>query len=519
MASEIAASNSPLALVETSMPPTPAPRHATLPAADANSETTISRPIEMDSEDSEDKANRSVPAASQPAPLPHAIRGNLTPTPPPTSSHLSSPPLTVDARSEDIRLVEKDDLALTQQRIDDATPEELRSMVTRLLPFLQDARTDAAHYRLQYQMLTIESAEAVERIQVEMDMAQRELEVLQTSEQQQRQPLAAQHPSPPRPIQDPNVRSVHVDLYSAMLQDIRDLKSHSAHQEMTIAYQKRMIIQQENEISTLNDRCKLLRERLQENRDHLNRYRRAPAGLDSTPRSERGTPYHASSVHRGAPATPSTYSREQRPFAALLHATDLMSQDSSPPAPRTPKRKRGQGPAVGSPIRPSIPATPQTLQPKTLRNVYETPQSSHHATHLKAPMSAPAARTNLFTDRAKPTSSNRNGPTRGHESDGTVSASNDSEAETEVPEHDDDLAESQASLLASQLLRTPTRPPRKERPVSGSLGPPPLPLTQTRLHGRVQKEGVQREDPGRQAKKARGGNLSGLGIQGIDEVR
>ena len=410
---------------------------------------------------------------------------SITPSTQPPASHLSSPPPTVGACIDTPRQVAKDALLLSDQEVDEASAEDLRSIVSRLLPALQEARTDAASYKLQYQMLTIETADVVERIHVEMDMAQRELEVLQTAEQETVEPVPA--PAPPMPDVDPSLRSVHVDLYNSMIKDIRDFKARNAHHETTIAHQKRMIVQQESEIATLSDRVLLLRERLQENRDHLNRYRRTSTAPLATPRTETNTP-HRLPVHSAH------YSQGQRPFAALLHATDIMSNET-PATPVTPKRKRGYV--------PSTPVTPKTVQPTMSRPIYETPRSSQFD-RFKTPMSAPAPKMAAFTNRISSI-------VDAHESDGTVSASDDSEAETEVPDHEQDFQDSRASLFASDLLRTPTRSSGQHRGTNLQHDP----LTQTRLFGQVIKGGPDRHDAARQAKRARPEDSVGLDIAGF----
>lgn len=481
-------------------PVTPAPEHATLPtmAALASAATATADNTKHPQIFGLDKARETPPLSSQLAPS-----RSMTPISRPSTAHLSSPPPTVTALPSVARQVEKESLSFSPNYISQASPERLRSIIADLLPALQEARTDAAHHKLQHQMLAIESAEVVERIQVEMDMAQAEREVLQSGDQQQG-PAEVQHQlSPAKAEVDPNVRSVHVDLYNAMVNEIQDLKTRNMHHESTIAQQKRMIVQQESEIASMTDRIGLLRERLQENREHLNRYRRPSAAPEGTPRSERSTPYRTQ--HRDMSAT---YSREHRPFDALLHATDLMSH-TSPSAPQTPKRKRD--------YRPSAPLTPQTVQPRTSRNVYETPQSNRH-THLKVPMSAPAPRMGSLTGRIPSATQ----PQRGHESDGTVSATDDSEAETDVPGRED-MPESRASREAAELLRTPTRSPpqqymQQQQPRSVSGGQP---LTQSRLFGQVKKSSLpqhqQREDAEPHAKRPRGNSI-GLGIAGYRET-
>lgn len=394
-----------------------------------------------------------------------------------TTSHLSSPPPIVGASAN----VAGNDGKGAGLALDDPVG---RDFVDQLNDENVHLKSQVQHWRLQHKMLAIESAEMLERVLVENNLDSRERDVLQATDQQhdtaEHQPAAAQS------MADPTVREIHIDLYNAMMKEIQDLKTRNIRHESTIAHQKTIIVQQENEIASMNDRITLLRERLQENRDHLNRYRRP----DHTPKSERSTQYQVT-PNRGAIHRP-----PQRPFAALLHATHLMNHDASPSAPTTPKRKRDYAPAM--------PVTPKTAQPALSRNIYETPQSSR-TFHPRVPMSAPAPRMAPLTTRAPETAL----PQRDNDSDGTVSAPDDSEAETEVP--DEHVGESQASLLAGQLLLTPTRP-AAQRSVRGNTS-----LTQSRLFGQVKKSIVQDDHDQRQTKKARTEDPVGLGIAGFRE--
>lgn len=337
------------------------------------------------------------------------------------------------------------------ERLQQAQPDELRSMVTGLLTSLQQARTDAAHYKLQHRMLAIESAEAVERIQVEMNMAQREIEVLNTSDFVEPRVIRVPQPS------DPGMRHVHVDMWNSMLHETQRLQSQNAQLEQSLSQHKRMVVQQESEIATLNDRISLLRERLRENRSHLTRYRRAAGFLDS--------PRRSSSAH----STPwSAHSRPQPPFAALLHASDLMSERATM-SPRTPRRKRASS---------TTPTTPQTLQPALPRNMYETPQSLQSMRHLQVPQTAPPLRGPLFHSTMT-----------GHQSTASdallLATAEDSEAETEVPEQSKDLVEDQASLVEA-----PQTPVRGQK-ASSTYRPNAV---QKKLFDQVKKAGVQRDE-------------------------
>lgn len=329
-------------------------------------------------------------------------------------------------------------IVLSDDYVQRAQPDELRAIIASLTPLLQEARTDAAHHKLQYRMLAIESTEAMERIQVEMDMAQRETDLLNTVEAVEARIVSA----PQKP--DPNIRHVHADIWDSMIKETHSLKSQNAQLEQLVSQHKRMVVQQESEIATLNDRISLYRERLRENRSHLNRYRHAAGFLDSPHKSH------------SAQSTPwSARQRNQPPFAALLHASDLMSERGSV-SPRTPRRKR------------AISITPIP---------YQTPQTLQSTRHLQVPQTAPPLRGPQFQpfDPTQPLSS----PRRQTHILEQVLAAEDSEAETDVP--DDNVAGN-----SSSLPRTPTRAQKTSVRI-------PSNAAQQRLFGPVRKPSIQQD--------------------------
>lgn len=322
-------------------------------------------------------------------------------------------------------------IVLSEEYVQQAQPDELRAIVASLMPLLQEARTDAAHHKLQYQMLAIETNEAMERIQVEMDMTQRETDLLKTNDPVERPLVRANHES------DPSIRRVHTDIWNAMLEETRSLKSQNAQLEQLVAQHKRMVVQQESEIATLNDRITLYRERLRENRSHLNRYRRA-AGYPESP-------------YKSSPWT--TRERDQPPFAALLHASDLIS-GRSPTTPQTPTRRRRAA---------SITPMP-----------YETPQTLQSTRYLQVPQTAPPLR----NSQHQPSISERLASTK-HQTTvlNQVLIGEESEAEPDVFDED------------SEAPKTPTRGPKKSSFRNISSG-----AVQQRLFGQVRKASNQ-QDP------------------------
>ncbi|KAG9536523.1 hypothetical protein KCU79_g21163, partial [Aureobasidium melanogenum] len=205
-----------------------------------------------------------------------------------------------------------DTFVLSEHHVQQAQPDELRAIIARLMPLVQEARSDAAHHKLQYHMLAIETNEAMERIQVEMDMAQRETDLLKANDPVEPRISRADHHV------DPSIRRVHADIWDSMVKESQTLKSQNVQLEQLVSQHKRMIVQQESEIATLNDRITLYRERLRENRAHLNRYRRT-AGFPESPRKTQSA--------QSSPWT--TREQDQPPFAALLHASDLISGRST----------------------------------------------------------------------------------------------------------------------------------------------------------------------------------------------
>jgi len=374
-------------------------------------------------------------------PTPNSRHGHPSSPREPSSSPLQPPNSQaagrVASQSSSLSPPASESIILSEDYVQKAQPDELRAIVASLMPLLQEARSDAAHHKLQYQMLAIETTETMERIQVEMNMAQRETDLLKINDPVGRPILPAiQEP-------DPSIRRVHTDIWNAMLEETQNLKSQNAQLEQSLSQHKRMVVQQESEIATLNDRITLYRERLRENRSHLNRYRRA-AGYPESP-------------YKSSPWT--TRDRDQPPFAALLHASDLMS-GRSPATPQTPTRRRRAA---------SITPMP-----------YETPQTLQSARYLQVPQTAPPLR----NPQLQPSHSERLASTK-HQTTmlNQVLVGEESGAETDVFDED------------AGAPSTPTRISKKSTSnvSSGTV--------QQRLFGQVRKASNQ-QDPGDIMKKA-----------------
>ncbi|KAK0303089.1 hypothetical protein LTR91_015841 [Friedmanniomyces endolithicus] len=506
-----------LSLPVISEPATPQPAHTTIPASTAAAISKV-------------QSNR-IEKAANGTPPPSAQRSSTrakTRTPTPTVSHMSTPPPTIEAPSlsQVARLVTPYGAAMTPDEIAVASAEDLRFEITGLHVTLHEAKVSAAHHRLQYKMLAQESAATIERMAVEARMAQHESDIIHMAEQSK----AAAVPVQPPPIPEGMI-PVHKDLYQRMTLDIRQLQDANRRWENEYAQQERLIGKQEGEIASLSDKVTLMRERIRENREHLNKVRgRGSAHLESTPRSLYGTPNRSQGLE------------------ALLQASEMTNPDLRP-------HKKG-GHSRNTHSLSSLPVTPQRSYKPGPALMYETP--SGRQLPSKVPATAPMPRTSsmrtpnagpgLYTEPILPVLHRR-----GSASEGTVSASeaeggdtdNDSEAETDILGHNDtaddtlEISESQASRAASQMLRSGQQEQQQakltgsfERSTAGMLGGSGNgAMKQTRLFGAVRKGNVERVVAGSdvQAPPAKRPRMSGpsgeetgmgsigLGISGMRE--
>ncbi|TKA77676.1 hypothetical protein B0A49_02198 [Cryomyces minteri] len=418
------------------------------------------------------------PPSSQ---IPSMVRVARTPTPPALQMQMSSPPPTVAPQPRS-RLLRSYSTVSTLEQVDSASSEELRRLVKELIPNLHEARMSAAHHKLQLQMLTLESSEASKRMGVEMDMVQREVEVLQTQEAQS--PFAD---LPDRSVHDmdPNYRLVRNEVYDGLCRNVQQLMEERDWLCDELRRKKHLINHQEGEIASLNDQNFLLRERIRENRECGKRLRQ-PSGMhDETSRSELGTPRFATPCRRDMGVFLGKRGAEQ-PFAALLHATDLLSQEVAT-APSTPKRSqpsKKQGHTRGAHSLTSLPSTPKmTRLIHPAGDTFRTPDNM--IVNRRIPQSAPAVHYYHYQRED-----------RGEDTASTISAS-DSEDDQGLS-GDDEIVETEASQAATSLLRGSQARKRalvgRSRQIPVSSG-----MLQSKLYGQVRKVGVDR--PGEHSKR------------------
>ena len=423
-------------------------------------------------------------------------------TPTPVTSHLSSPPPTVRARD----LLAHDAPAYRPDAVENADEDELRAMIETVMAALREARTAAAHHKLQYNMLTIESCEAANRMAVEMEMAQREVEVLQDVSKKDAGAAAS------APDDDA------VTHLEGLCRQLR-LENDSLRTSLDTSLMS--LEQRESELASAREENERLRGRIRKNREHMNRLfgsiydQTPPSVLGASPR----TPRRALNAAL-YPYTPTGgAARKERPFEALLLADKVLSQEmaaaaSTPSrAPPAATKGRSAGHYCASQSMSSLPSTPvraRMVQDASRANLYHTPPTFQPIN--KVPQTAPPARY-VGHNRARRASS-----------DSTISASSQDGRGDGASV--DAIEESQASQAATSMLRR-SRSYKAPAAPAKSLANKAADAVQTKLFGRVKKPNILRPDSDKQLsrdnkvaaseepplKKSRLGSV-GLGIDG-----
>lgn len=376
-------------------------------------------------------------------------------------------------------------MLLTAQQVSEASTPELREMlhgtvseVTKLDIELREARMLAAHYKLQHNMLSIETEEAAKRMEVEHEMTRREVEVLQVAEQarQTRQDLSS-------PVQSATSR--YISELKAYCEAI-DNENTLLHRRLQKA--KKMITQKDSEISSLMDDNRSFLKRIRENREHLSRLK-SPGGIyaAATPRSSSTFPVTPQQYRSTPKQTPRTMRQDhdsQDSFAALLLADRVLNQEnnSAPSTPTTsrPSHRSNARHQRGVQSLSSLPSTPARSRPMTENgNLLPSVQF--------APHSEPRYRNQAeyFTPTKERSRKSR---------DSTISAEDAEEIAAYNESADEDIPESQASQTAAEMLRID---PGESMEVVGSPAEPTLAaetsgLLQAKIFGSVTKSGVEK---------------------------
>lgn len=425
-------------------------------------------------------------------------------TPSPVTSHLTSPPPTNRApllpTSHPVVL---SDLP-TPDQVSHASVDDLRTMVDHLSVAVREARTNAAHYKLQYNMLQIDSSEASKRMEVELQLSHREIEVMQEAEERRKTAYMS-----------PAQQAGHAALVGDMNRHCLILQHENTSFREMLSQTARELEDRDGQVMTLSEENRRLRHRIRMNREHMNGI--LDSVSDGSPRSLIGTP-HRTPRHVPAPRAPMMQSstREPNTFDALLLADKVLHSQDTATAPSTPKMSpvRHRGHARNTHSLSSLPTTPAR------RGLHSTIAQLHTPPHLNTIQEPYSQRTEsqplppLFSAAglAPPSASRRRAS-----SDSTITASSieDGDQQTEDEADKDAIPESQASQVATSMLR--------RTPNSGHQNLNKGKLTQSRIMGKVTKSGMAGEKrmgsfnatdlQGSPSKKGRSGKGAvGLGI-------
>ncbi len=346
--------------------------------------------------------------------------------------------------------------------------EQLRGLVTELLPAFGQARVNAAHSKLQHSLLSIETEEAAKRAAVEHEATRREVQVLQEGSPAHYNSFSPQSPQ----------ASMQRNLQLA-LAHCRDLQSENTVLEKRLRSSKRLIHQLDEQNSDLKDSVQLLRQRIKENRDHLNEMQSSGTiSINGTPSLE-----YSTALHNHTANTPATAGRRPRdtnltpgsqdPFDALLLAGQVMNGEASsvPTSPLQARAKKLHPQHLrGAHSLSSLPTTPLRSRPVTADDgVITLIDRADQCVSL----SAPGTRlTDHEESRVRKDREDR---------ESTISASDD--------EDNNDIPGSQASQMATSMLRRSLGSPSQSNP-SSSQTVDPSKVVQAKLFGNVTKPGV-----------------------------
>ncbi|CAI6340376.1 unnamed protein product [Periconia digitata] len=474
-------------------------------------DTDAPKPMTLDHDKFASPAPPTTASSMTPPPssqLPPTRTVARTPTPP--TPQLTSPPPTSKLPNQPSALAETAAAVYSQDEINNASTDDLRSMVVEVTNALRDVRLSAAHYKLQYNMAVMESQEAASRMAVELAMAQREIDVLQQAEEKRRN---ATIPEPN--YEESSTNAANAILISDMNRRLQMLQTENEALHDVNDQRKRLIEHREGELASLVEENDRLKTRIRRNREHIAPYLPFLEQMGQSPRSNFGTPQATprQKANRMNPPASNEGNRGQSNFEALLLADKMLSQDPTT-APSTPTRHSTQRSRYGhSRGTHSMSSMPQTQTPNRRSHARShAPRTPPTFSAVNIPQSAPPAHYQSETTTARRESSNS-----------TITASSIDEEEAFTDKEEEQIPESQASQAATSMLRKVLPPKHSSAPSSQSAN-----LIQSKIYGQVKKgHGLTKsgdfekrrlqssEHHGNPSKRGRVDASLGLGIGGL----
>lgn len=208
----------------------------------------------------------------------------------------SSPPPTNKAAPQNVALStgassSANDIP-TPSQISAATVDDLRTMVSGLSLSLRESRTAAAHYKLQHNMLLIDSAKASNAMAAELAMMQREVDVLQEAEERRRLEAispAGSFSADALPGSQQSDTAATTAYNSQLIHDLSRetslLQSANTSLRSSLFQSRRALEARDARIAALEEENDRLRNRIRKNREHVNGLLDAVFSTDRSPRS------------------------------------------------------------------------------------------------------------------------------------------------------------------------------------------------------------------------------------------
>ncbi|KAK2739268.1 hypothetical protein FQN57_006603 [Myotisia sp. PD_48] len=359
--------------------------------------------------------------------------------------------------------------------IDSADEDALRKISHELLVVAQEYRMSAAHYKLQNSLMSLTSNEAVKRAEVEQQLARREVEILQSDEYKNRRGLT----------QSFSQLSQNDELIAAR-ERIHALEQRNTLFERRIHRAKQIIEEKSDQYELLLEENSRLKKRIRDNREHFTLMMDRGGPLPSSPHIEYLTPQRKTTQRDPDSARPNAATRlgSQDLLATLLAADQVLHGDaasvqSSPAKHRNVRNPRGHTRGAHS---------MSSLAPPPSRSTGPTLSSQ---SHLFTPVNNNGnIRRSALRDFDSPSPAvkyigGHDDDLDRHDRDSTISASDVEEAVT-----DEELPASQASSLATSMLRRYPGPPSQEEPSIPPNISKSSAILQSKLFGHVKKAGL-----------------------------
>ncbi|KAK5995265.1 hypothetical protein PT974_03664 [Cladobotryum mycophilum] len=242
-------------------------------------------------------------------------------------SVLFSPPATIlnTMRERDIS---SDYVLPVPRQVLEASADELRAMLQTCIAEHQKLKMEAAHHKLQYNLLSLQADEESKRAAVEHDMVRRQVDALRMAEhsRQAKRELSGASDS---------LQSKYLQMkmwYETAMEENENLNRR-------VKLAKKVIQQKEEETIGLAEEREMLLNRIRENREHFHMLC-SPGGIFHgalTPKQTTMTPQHRSTPRQ----TPRALHREESDgrehgLSALLEAMSQSQDNNNNSAPTTP---------------------------------------------------------------------------------------------------------------------------------------------------------------------------------------